>query len=280
MRTRGRFGQAQDATAGQRAVSQQTPYRTRIGEHTIFSRRCTTVAPPDSPCLVLIHGFVASSRYMVPAMRELAPYCRVHAPDLPGWGESAKPRHALGLAELADVLAQWIQEMGIRRPILLGNSFGCQVVAELAVRYPDIPSGLILLGPTVDPRARSILRQGARLALDVPREKPSLWLLELWDLVRMGLPRAVETIGVMMDDRIEEKLPSIAAVTLIVRGSRDPIAPRKWTEAASRLLPQGRLLFVPGAPHAANYSTPGQLTAAILPFIQGELNRPPGEDRL
>lgn len=251
-------------------MSQPVSVQTRIGEHTIFSRASTALAPPGGPCLVLVHGFVVSSRYMVPAMRELAPYCRVHAPDLPGWGESTKPGRALSLTELADVLAHWVQEMGLGRPVFLGNSFGCQVIAELAVRHPDVPSGLILVGPTVDPSARSIFRQAARLALDLPRERPSLWLLELWDLVRMGLPRAVQTVRVMLDDRIEEKLPRIAVPTLILRGSRDPIVPHDWAEEATRLLPQGRLLLVPGAGHAANYSAPGRLAAAILPFIHGE----------
>src|SRR5690348_18062380 len=98
--------------------------RTRIGEHTIFTRMRTDLALPQSPSLVLVHGYVGSSRYMLPALDALAPHCRSYAPDLPGWGESTKPAHALGVSELADVLAAWLEAMNIDSPILLGNSFG------------------------------------------------------------------------------------------------------------------------------------------------------------
>src|SRR5882672_9159056 len=59
----------------------------------------------DGPPVVLVHGMVISSRYMVPTALELAPLCPVYAVDLPGYGDSVKPHAILGLAELADALA-------------------------------------------------------------------------------------------------------------------------------------------------------------------------------
>ena len=41
-------------------------------------------------------------------------------------------------------------------------------------------------------------------------------------------------------DRIEEKLPGVAAPALVVVGSRDPLVPRAWAEQATALLPRGR----------------------------------------
>ena len=238
-----------------------------IGAYRVFSRERTREAPPVSPSVVLVHGYIVSGRYMLPLMDELAPHCRVYVPDLPGWGKSSKPAHALPVAQLADVLAAWVELLGLERPVFLGNSFGCQIVAELAVRHPALPSGLILLGPTVDPTARSLWQQLLRLALDAPHERLSLWALELGDLVRMGLPRAVETVRIMLGDRIEDKLPKITVPTLVMRGGRDPIAPQRWGEAASRLLPHGSLAVLDGAPHAANFSNPGLVTTAAIPFI-------------
>jgi pimeloyl-ACP methyl ester carboxylesterase len=42
---------------------------------------------------------------MIPIAEVLAPHHRIYAPDLPGFGESGKPAHALNLAELTDALA-------------------------------------------------------------------------------------------------------------------------------------------------------------------------------
>lgn len=46
---------------------------------------------------------------------------------------------------------------------------------------------------------------------------------------------------------------------IVVRGSRDPIAPREWANRAAALLPAGRCVEVPGAAHALNFSAPQQL---------------------
>ncbi|HZD39129.1 MAG TPA: alpha/beta hydrolase, partial [Terriglobales bacterium] len=55
----------------------------------------------------------------------------------PGFGDSGKPRKILKVPELADWLAAWAAIIGIERASMLGNSFGCQVIADLAMRYPQ-----------------------------------------------------------------------------------------------------------------------------------------------
>lgn len=239
----------------------------RAGPYDMFMREAGSA--PGAPTIVLVHGFLVSSRYMTPLLHALAPSCRGLAPDLPGWGHSSKPsRHrSLTLEGMADALVQWMEVVGAQRPVLLGNSFGCQIIVEAATRHPQRLAAAVLLGPTVDPAARSTLHQAYRLALDVPRERPSLWLVELVDLWHKGLSRTWRELRVMMDDRIEERLPRVECPALVVRGSRDPIVPSTWAEEAARLLPRGSLLTLPAAPHSANYSRPEQLAEAILPFV-------------
>ena len=50
--------------------------------------------------------------------------------------------------------------------VVLGNSSGCQVAVDLAVRYPNCICGLILVDPTVDPAARTASRQILRWLRD------------------------------------------------------------------------------------------------------------------
>jgi pimeloyl-ACP methyl ester carboxylesterase len=47
--------------------------------------------------VVLVHGLMISSLYMVPTARCLAPHVPVYAPDLPGFGLSGKPRRVLSV---------------------------------------------------------------------------------------------------------------------------------------------------------------------------------------
>ena len=223
--------------------------------------RCTT------PTVVLVHGQVISSLYMVPTARRLAPHYPVLAPDLPGFGLSDKPRRVLSIPELADALAAWMQAVGLHSAALVANSLGCQVVVDLAVRRPEMVEALVLSGPTMDPEARSPWPQVGRWLRDWSGERPSLGLAHLRDFALAGPRRSLRTFRHALADRIEDKLPGVQAPSLVVRGERDPIAPQRWTERVAGLLPRGRLIVIPDGPHCVNYSTPGAFVRVVRAFL-------------
>jgi 2-hydroxy-6-oxonona-2,4-dienedioate hydrolase len=100
--------------------------------------------------VILVHGLVISSRYMEPLAEQLAALCDVYAVDLPGYGLSDKPACVLSLPDLADALSEWMKAEGLASAHLAANSFGCQVLAEFAVRHPHQVDRLVLQGPTID----------------------------------------------------------------------------------------------------------------------------------
>jgi pimeloyl-ACP methyl ester carboxylesterase len=222
--------------------------------------------------VVLVHGLVASSLYMVPTAKRLAPFYPVYAPDLPGFGRSDKPSRTLKVPELADALGAWMDAERLERVVLVGNSLGCQVVADLAARAPHKVGGIVLTGPSVDPTARTRGKQFMRLLLDATRERPSLIFVWLRDLYEAGLLGAWQTSAHALEDYIEEKLPRVRAPALVVCGTRDPVAPQAWAEQVSRLLPRGRLAVIRGGPHALNYTTPDELALLIREFIKREVS--------
>jgi 2-hydroxy-6-oxonona-2,4-dienedioate hydrolase len=232
----------------------------------IYARVSTKNARPDAPTIVMVHGFIISSRYMVPVAEQLAPHFRVYAVDLPGFGNSGEPGRVLNLDELADALARWMDVVGIERAVLLGNSFGCQVIARFAVRHPNRIQCAILVGPTVEPRRRTLAQQVLHLLADAPRERLKLWALHVPDYFRAGLRRILGTLRSTLDDRIEAYLPQMEVPTLIVRGTRDATISQEWVERATALLPRGRLVAVPGA-HALNYSKPRKLARVVRAFL-------------
>ena len=251
--------------SGQGAMLRDVWTESRAG--TYYARSNAESAAPDAPIVVLVHGMVISSRYMVPTAERLAPWCRVYAVDLPGYGRSYKPARPLALPELADALAAWMEAAGIARAHLVGNSFGCQIIAELALRHPRRIDRLVLQGPTVDPAARTLPRQVLRLFLNSLREPTSLGRISRQDYRAAGLRRAWVTVKMALHDRIEDKLPRIQAPTLVVRGTRDPLVSRAWAERIVRLLPDGRLMEIEGAAHTINYSAPDEFVRVIAPFL-------------
>lgn len=252
-----------------------TSTRTVVNGVSVHARVSTNPVPIGAPLLILVHGMVISSRYMVPIAERLAPSCRVYAPDLPGFGKSARPARVLTVPELADALATWTRATGFDRAAFLGNSMGCQIIAHLAVRHPELVERVILVGPTMDPQARTFHQQALRWFLDIPWEPRSLDVLTLRDSLAAGPRRVIRTIRYGLEDRIEEQLPHVQVQALVVRGSRDTIVPRRWAEEATRLLPSGRLIQIPGAGHAVNYNAPSELARVVLPFLTAGLNDDP-----
>jgi 2-hydroxy-6-oxonona-2,4-dienedioate hydrolase len=218
--------------------------------------------------VVLVHGYGMSSRYMAPIAGLLAVEHTVYAPDLPGHGRSGNPQNPLAIPALAEHLRAWMDAAGIGRAAFLGNSMGCQVLAELAACHPGQVDRLILVAPTVEPSARTFRRQLPRFVKDAAAERFSLLLLGGREFSRMGLWRLYREMKAAFADRIEDKLPRIPAPSLVVRGERDAVVPQGWAEEVARGLRDGELRVIQGEGHALNYSAAGKLMAVIRPFLE------------
>ena len=202
----------------------------------------------------------------MPVAARLAADHPVHVVDLPGFGLSGEPGRVLDVTGHADHVAAWLEVSGLAPVVILGNSFGCQVAVELAVRHPDHVRGLVLVGPTTDPAARTASRQILRWLRDTAREDPLQLPILVRDLRDAGLRRVVGTLVHALHDPIEDKLPLVRVPVLVTRGSREPIVPMAWAATATQLLPLGELAVVPG-PHNANYGAAGHLGALVLAFL-------------
>jgi 2-hydroxy-6-oxonona-2,4-dienedioate hydrolase len=221
-----------------------------------------------APVVVLVHGVGVSGRYFLPTAGRLAERCSVHAPDLPGFGRSAPHPRPLTTRRLADALEAWLDAAGLERPdAVVANSFGCQIALDLAARRPERVGRLVLAGPTVDRTARSLRRQAARLTLDILREPLALWALQAYDYAVHAWKSGLQGVTAMVEDAPEEKLARVTAPTLVVRGARDAIVPRRWAEELVAGLADGRLAEIPGAPHAVNYAAPDALARLTLELL-------------
>ncbi len=210
------------------------------------------LGPPDGThaTVVCVHGLGCSHRYFGPFARRLATDAEVAAPDLPGFGRTPDPPEPLDVRGLSLALAGWLRGTGRSGAVLVANSGGCQVVADLALHSPELLGPVVLNGPSVDPSARSTSAQLSRLLLTAMREPPALIAVLARDYLRCGPRRLLATSHHMLNNRIERALPYLHTPAIVVRGSRDPLAPRSWTEQVAALLPAGRCVEVPGHAHA------------------------------
>jgi len=226
------------------------------------------------PHIVLVHGLGMAANYLEPTMRALGDDVAVSALDLPGFGKSrARGRH-LSLAELAESLTEWMRVRGIRAPILLGQSQGCQVVVEAVARTPGLASALVLNAPTMLAGSRTIHQQLWHVVRDTPREPLALVPHVARDYLRAGPLRILGTLRDALRDRIEEKLPHVHVPVTILCGAHDPVSPPAWGQQLARLTGSrvgaaaAKFVAIPGAAHAAPFSHPQAVAAEVLAIAE------------
>ena len=237
--------------------------------------------PAVAPPIVFVHGLGVSSRYMEPTVARLAATRRVAALDLAGFGRSDSPPRPFTLAQHARLLERWLDARGIVAPILVGNSYGCQVIVECVSRAPACAQGLVLNAPTMDPAHRTITGQMLRVLADIPFEPFGLGLVVARDYLRVGPLRLLRTLRYALTDHIEEKLPGIAQPTLVVCGARDPVVTVRWASECARLVgieradaAGGTMQCVATAAHALPYDDPDTFAAIIANFAEHGVRLP------
>jgi len=246
---------------------------TELKEHSQHAVDVTGNGKPhelDATPIILVHGF-SSSRTLKPLIRALGSRRPVYAPDLPGFGMSDQPIHPLDVPGLADALRRWLFDNQLAPAIVIGISFGCQVAVDLAARHPAIVDRLVLVGPTVDPDARTPGRLALRWARNAPRSSPRLAPTLVHDFIDAGPWRSVRTLRRALEDPVEDKLSEIEARTLVVRPERDHLVPETWTKRVAKLIPDSDLVVLPKAGHSIGPRTAARLTALLAPFlVEGE----------
>ncbi len=101
----------------------------------------------DSPAILLLHGFPASShmfRNLIPA---LADQFYLVAPDYPGFGNSSMPsvdEYEYSFDHLAEVIDKFIQAIGLEKFSMYLFDYGAPIGFRIAYKHPEKVESLII----------------------------------------------------------------------------------------------------------------------------------------
>ncbi len=99
--------------------------------------------PNEQPSIVLVHGLSSNSLLWESAAAELERLgYHVVAIDLRGHGLSSKPDDGYDMLTVAGDVAALIEALHLSRPVVAGQSWGGNVVLELAYRHPHATRGV------------------------------------------------------------------------------------------------------------------------------------------
>jgi pimeloyl-ACP methyl ester carboxylesterase len=154
--------------------------------------------------VLAIHGLGGNWAVWLQNLPELASGYRVIAIDLPGFGRSGPSGHGVAISGYSRLVSSLVDELALERPVLVGNSLGGWIAADVALRVPDRVGGLVLVDaggvvPTAAERRRSLLMMGgaARLAPFAPRFRGAIASRRRlrWIALRSTFARPAEVAG-------------------------------------------------------------------------------------
>jgi pimeloyl-ACP methyl ester carboxylesterase len=233
------------------------------------------------PILLLHAGVTSSDEYtgVIPFLSQT--YCAI-AMDFLGNGDSDKPPYPYQIVDHTRTVASFMDSLGIKKAIVVGQHFGGKVGVELAVTWPERVKNLVLSSIGY-PEAEGVKTDNDSLNFTSQVEvKPDgSHLMEWWrrsamwgnplnivedrflEYVKAG-PRGEEIHWAGKYDP-RPKLPFIRCPTLVLSTTRDPMC--GIAENIHRLIPRSKLTIIENGPMDIDRVWPKEFAEAILNFL-------------
>jgi pimeloyl-ACP methyl ester carboxylesterase len=238
-----------------------------VGGIPVFYR--ASAVDVEGPVMIHVHGFGISGTYLLPTAGLLAAQYQTYVPDLPGYGRSGNAPSTLGIAELADAVAAFMDAIGVERATLVGNSLGSAISAQFAASHRDRVDRVVLVSPAGGLHSRPLGRAIGQMVADSSREPITLVGVAAPDYLRFGLIDSLRLFHAMTHFPVLERLLSLDVPALAVLGARDPLMPpeRRIREVMGELAEEITIVRLEGVAHAANFSHPDLLAHVIREYM-------------
>ena len=245
------------------------------------------------PDVVLLHALGMNYTEWELVAPLLAQHTRVVGLDMLGCGHSVQPTRPYGLREIAQSVWGLINKLGLRRPVLMGHSFGGRVALDLALKEPRHFSGLMLLNSAGFIRYPSLYERIGRVVLkpkvvgtlllaagpvlarrifanDTPQSDRFMsQVLGRWET---AFPyRFAQHACPMLSDLVSDVLDRLSELNLpisILWGEHDVLLPYREVEPALRRLSDVQIDVLRACGHMPNLEQPEAVCDATLRLLR------------
>jgi len=235
--------------------------------------------------VILVHGFSKNRKFWFEWIPRLSRRYRVICLDQRGHGDSSVPpaSFAMALEPFAGDLAHFVAALGLSSAHFVMAEFSSTVAVEFAIRYPHLIRSLTLPGFAYNYRASKVDRsewvhicetEGAlawaratnanRLPAGVSPQ------MREWYIAQQGrMPAWFLAALFRFNPHIDltDRLPLITAPTLIIAGSEAQQGSIETVRLGAKLIPDCRLVELPGMPYNVMSAAAGPCVEATLRFL-------------
>ena len=183
--------------------------------------------------IILLHGWAASSTIFDSITNILKSKYTVYVIDLPGFGKSEEPDTPYNLDNYVDLLFQFIVDLDIYNPILLGHSFGGRIAIKYASLYKI---NKLILVDSAGLKQKNYLKTKSKILLYKLKKKYykiTKNVIKYNDLLINSGSTDYKDASIIMkkilvnvtNEYLEKYLKDITCETLIIWGKKDDITP-------------------------------------------------------
>lgn len=237
---------------------------------------------PDARAVIILHGWGCRASTMALFEQAVVGHCpgtRVYNLDLPGFGDSAEPRDVYGIDNYVRVLEEFVARTGIRRPVLIGHSFGGRMSILYASRN-EVEQMILVDAAGIKPR-RSLgyyvriysFKTARRILPLIAGRKKAGEIIDRWrgkagsSDYAAASPKMRAILSRVVNEDLTACLPEIKAPTLLIWGEEDTATPLRDARLMEKLIPDAGLVSYPGCGHFSFLDNPAQTRAVVASFI-------------
>ena len=235
--------------------------------------------------LVLLHGFLGSSKMWKPQIDFFKDYFRVITPDLPGFGKSNKAKLHNSIQSISNLILDCFEEKKINKFHLLGHSMGGMIVQEMAKKKGDKISKLICYstGPrgqmpgrfeTVDESRKKLKKKGLEF---MAKNIAKTWFIKgekakYFDTcIEVGKQTSIEAVDnsliALKNWNGVDTLKNIKNETLIIWGDQDKSYNLEQIQTLENNIENSKLIIFKNCAHNVHLEQPDQFNKTIKDFL-------------
>lgn len=226
------------------------------------------VGSDSLPLVIMVHGAPGSSDNMLGYLEDprLTSIAQVIAIDRPGYGFSdfgkTEPSIEKQAAAIRPIIEKHRQSKK-QKTILVGHSFGGPVIARMAMDFPELIDGLVIVAGSVSPEL-----------------EPKDWYQKPldWPCIRWMLPPAVRVCNqeiIPLPKELEKMRPlweNIRSPVVLIHGIKDNLVPVGNVSFAQKMLVNSRQVTIDtlgGQDHFILWSQQKLIVDRIIELING-----------
>ena len=250
----------------------------------------------DGPPIVFVHGLGGNWQNWLECLPRAARERRAIAVDLPGFGNSPMPPKDISISFYARILDRLLETLGIDAAVVVGNSMGGFIGAELAINYPARVERLVLgsaAGISSTSRARrptmtmfrvsgvisSAALARSRTVVARPRLRHAVLspvmrhpshlrhdiLLEI--MPGSNAPGFMKALDALLDYDFTDRLSEIRCPTLLIWGREDMIVPVADADEYERQIRGSRKVIFDETGHVPMLERPQSFNDCLMEFV-------------